>query len=167
MKKHDAQPIKRSSTVFLQVVLGLIALATLTALLVMPRFEGRNVGSTDFEIYFTDPFLALVYISSIPFFVALYKAFTILNRIRENKVFTDEVVKSLRVIKYCALAIIGFVFVEELWIIFAIESDDHAGGVMMGVLVAFCSAVIATAAALLGRVLQNAIDIKNENDLTV
>jgi len=167
MKTHDAQPIRRSSTVILQAALVVIGLAALAALLLGPRIEGRNIGRTNVEIYFTDPFLLLVYIGSVPFFVALYKAFGILNRIRENKVFTSEVVNSLRVIKYCGLAILGFVTVAELLIIFTSGNDDRAGGVMMGVLVAFCAAVIATAAALLERILQNAIDIKNENDLTV
>ena len=47
------------------------------------------------------------------------------------------------------------------------ESDDRAGGVFMGILITFPSIVIATAMAVLERVLQNAVDIKSENDLTV
>ena len=45
------------------------------------------------------------------------------------------------------------------------NSDDRAGGVFMGILITFGSAVIATAAAMFERVLQNAVDIKSENDL--
>jgi hypothetical protein len=37
----------------------------------------------------------------------------------------------------------------------------------MGIVIAFASAVMATAAAVFERVLQNAVDIKAENDLTV
>ena len=37
----------------------------------------------------------------------------------------------------------------------------------MGVLVVFGSIVVATAAAMFERILQNAVDIKSENDLTV
>jgi len=47
------------------------------------------------------------------------------------------------------------------------DSDDRAGGVFMGILFTFGSIVIATAAAMFQRVLQNAVDIKSENDLTV
>jgi hypothetical protein len=47
------------------------------------------------------------------------------------------------------------------------DSDDRAGGVFMGILITFPSIVIATAMAVLERVLQNAVDIKSENDLTV
>jgi hypothetical protein len=46
-------------------------------------------------------------------------------------------------------------------------SDDAAGGVFVGVLITFGSIVIATAAAMFERILQNAVDIKSENDLTV
>ena len=47
------------------------------------------------------------------------------------------------------------------------DSDDRAGGVFMGVLITFGSIVIATAAATFERILQNAVDMKSENDLTV
>jgi hypothetical protein len=76
-------------------------------------------------------------------------------------------VKALRTIKYCAIAIIGFVVVEEIFIMLNHGSDDAAGGVFMGVLITFGSIVIATAAAMFERILQNAVDIKSENDLTV
>ena len=72
----------------------------------------------------------------------------------------------MRTIKYCAIAIIGFVAVGELRIMM-IESDDRAGGVFMGVLITFGSIVIATVAATLEPILQNAVDLKSENDLTV
>ena len=47
------------------------------------------------------------------------------------------------------------------------DSDDRAGGVFMGVLICFGSIVVATATAILERILQNAVDMKSENDLTV
>ena len=37
----------------------------------------------------------------------------------------------------------------------------------MGILITFSSVVIATAAAMFERVLQNAVEIKSENDLTI
>jgi hypothetical protein len=61
---------------------------------------------------------------------------------------------------------IGFVAVGELFILLN-ESDDRAGGVFMGILITFPSMVIATTMAVVERVLQNAVDIKSENDLTV
>ena len=159
--------MKRSSTIFLQIVIVLIGIAALVLLLWEPHIEGRNAHATNFEIYFKDPFLALVYIGSIPFFVGLYQAFKVLGYAGQNKIFSQAAVKTLRIIKYCALAIIGFVVVEEIIIMLTHGSDDAAGGVFMGVLITFGSIVIATAAAMFERILQNAVDIKSENDLTV
>src|SRR5690349_7930555 len=98
--------MKRSSTIFLQVVIALVGIGALTVLLWEPHIEGRNAHATLFEIYFKDPFLAYVYIASIPFFVALYQAFKVLGYAGQNKIFSQEAVKALRNIKYCAMAII-------------------------------------------------------------
>ncbi|HSJ87460.1 MAG TPA: DUF2975 domain-containing protein [Anaerolineales bacterium] len=159
--------MQRSSTIFLQIIIVLIGIGALALLLWEPHLEGRNAHATNFEIYFKDPFLVLVYIGSIPFFVALYQAFKVLGYTAQNKIFSQPAVDALRTIKYCALAIIGFVVIEEIFIILSHESDDAAGGFFMGALVTFGSIVIATAAAMFERILQNAVDIKSENDLTV
>lgn len=119
-----------------------------------PHIEGRNAHATLFEIYFKDPFLAYAYVASVPFFVALYQAFNVLAYIRENKAFSQATVKALRTIKFCALAIIGFVAVGELFIMLG-SSDDRAGGVFIGILITFGSVVVAAAAAMFERILQN------------
>ena len=158
--------MRRSSTIFLQIVIVLIGIGALALLLWEPHLEGRNAHATHFEIYFKDPFLAYAYIASIAFFVALYQAFKVLGYAGQNKVFSQAAVKSLRTIRFCAIAIIGFVVVGEIFIMLG-NSDDRAGGVFMGILITSGSIVIATAAAMFERVLQNAVDIKSENDLTV
>lgn len=161
-------PMKKSSTIFLQVVIVLIGLGAIALLLWEPRIEGVNAHATTlYQIYFDDPFLALVYVGSIPFFVALYQAFKVLGYVRQNKTFSQETVNAFRAIKYCAIIIIGFVAVEEIFIILNRGSDDPSGGVFMGILITFGSIVIATAAAMFERILKNAVDIKSENDLTV
>ena len=161
--------MKRSSTIFLQIVIVLIGVGALALLLWEPQIEGVNAHATNFEIYFKDPFLALVYAGSIPFFMALYQAFQVLGYVGRNQVFTPEVVKALRTIKYCALAIIGFVVVEEIFILLMNkgDSDNPGAPIFMGILITFPSIVVATAAAIFERILQNAVDLKSENDLTV
>ena len=158
--------MKRSSTAFLQIVIVLIGIGALALMLWEPHIEGRNAHATPFAIYFKDPFLAYAYIASIPFFVALYQAFQVLGYAGQNKVFSQAAVKALRTIKYCAISIIGFVVAGEIFIMLG-NSDDRAGGVFMGILITFGSVVIATAAAMFERILQNAVDIKSGNNLTV
>lgn len=166
MANVKTPPITRSSAAFLQTVVVLIGVGALALLLWEPHLEGRNKHATPFAIYFKDPFLAYVYVASIPFFVALAQAFKVLGYAGQNRVFSQEAVQGLRTIKYCALAIIGFVAVSVIFMIVA-DDDDRPAGVFMRILVAFPSIIVATAAAMFERVLQNAVDIKSENDLTV
>ena len=160
--------MKRVTTSFLQVVTVLLGIGVLGALLWEPQVEGVNVHRTQFEIYFKDPFLAYIYLAFVPFFVGLYQAFKLLGLAGRNEMFSPRSVRALRIIKYCALTtaimILGAV---SFLFIFVRGKDDIAGGVAMGLFIIFVSAVIATAATVFERILQNAVDIKSENDLTV
>ena len=158
--------MKFGATLFLRVVLVLFGIGALALLLWEPHLEGRNAHATVFEIYFKDPFLAYAYVAAIPFFVGLYQGFKVLGYAGRNKEFSPSAVRSVRTIKYCAIAIIGFVAIGEVIIMFG-NSDDRAGGVVMGAFFFFASIVVATATAVLERALQNAVDMKSENDLTV
>ena len=160
--------MKRSSTVFLQIVVVLVGIGTLALMLWEPHLEGRNVHATTFEIYFKDPFLTYAYLASIAFFIALYQAFKLLGYIGRNEVFSERSVGALRTIKRCAMVLIASILGAEAWImIYQRGKDDVAGGVAMGLMLIFICSVIGTAAAVFQRLLQNAVDIKSENDLTV
>lgn len=144
----------------------LIGIGALAIMLWEPHIEGRNAHATPFEIYFKDPFLAYAYVASIPFFVALYQAFKVLGYAGQNKIFSQAAVKALRTLKYCAIAIIGFVAVSVIFMMFS-DPDDRPAGVFMRILITFPSIVVAAAAAMFERILQNAVEMKSENDLTV
>ena len=160
--------MKRGLTIFLQVLVVLLGVGLLAALLWEPQVEGRNVNATQFEIYFKDPFLAYIYLAFTPFFVGLYQAFKILGYARRNEISSQHSVRALRIIKYCALTTALFIVGAEAYIfIFVRGTDDVAGGVMMGAFIILVSAIIATAAAVLERNLQNRVKIKSANGLTV
>ena len=159
--------MRRSSTIFLQIVVVFIGVGALAFLLWEPHIEGRNINATNFEIYFRDPFLVYAYTASVAFFVTLYQAFKLLGYIRRNEVFSECSVKALWTIKYCAMTLVGFIVPAVAYLFIVRPGDDIAGGVAMGIAISFISIVVATAAAVLERLLQNAVDIKSENDLTV
>ncbi len=159
--------MKRSSTLFLKAVILLIAVVALAGMLWEPQTEGRNVNADQVSIYFRDPFLAYAYVASIPFFVALYQAFKLLEYIEQNKLFSQISVRALRNIKYCAITLSGLIGLGILFLRLFTTSDDPAGFTALSILTIFASIVIATAAAIFERLLQNAMDIKSENDLTV
>ncbi len=160
--------MKKSSIIFLQAVVVLVGLGALAFMLVMPHFEGRNVDATVFEVYFKDPFLAYAYIASILFFTALYKAFKLLGYIGRNEVFSFNSVQALRTIKYCAVTLSALIVMAGAYIrAFHAGNDDPAGFLALCIVTTFVSIVIATGAAVFEKLLQKAIDIKSENDLTV
>jgi hypothetical protein len=166
MANQKAQLIKRSSTAFLQIVIVLIGLGALALMLWEPHLEGRNAQATVYEVYFNDPFLAYAYLASVPFFMALLQGFKVLGYAGKNQVFSPAAVKALRTIKFCAIAMIGFVAASVVFMPFS-DPDDRPPGVVMRILIAFGSIVMATVAATFERILQNAVDMKAENDLTV
>ncbi len=149
-------PLHHAATIFLKLVLLLIGAGTLAALLIEPHFEGRNVGATFTEIYFQDPFLAYVYIASIPFFVALYQAGVFFGHI-EKKNFPSAA-RAAQTIKYCGMAlIVGVIGAEAFIILMHDGKDDIAGGIAMGVLGLLVSIVITTVAAASERHVQKKI----------
>jgi len=156
--------MNRSATIFLQVVIVLIGIGVLAFLLRAP-FRGVNEQATLLEIYFNS-FVMYSYTAMIPFFVGLYQAFKLLGYAGRNRIFTPEAVRALRMIKYCGLAMLGFVAVSVVFMIGG-DREDRPGGTFMRLLIAFPAVVVATTAAVFERVLQNAVDLKSENDLTV
>jgi hypothetical protein len=158
--------IKGTPTVFLQVVVVLIGLVALIVLIRLPQLEGRAQGLDLISIY-SDPFILYGYTASIAFFVALYKAFKVLGYIRHNKLFSLESVKTLRSIKHCALILVAAIVLAGLYVMLFVTGEDSAGFISLCIISIFISFAVAAAMAVLERILQNAVDMKTENDLTI
>lgn len=159
--------MKRISTIFLQAVIVLIGIVALAILIWFPLTEGRAANLDLFSIYF-DPFILYGYATSIAFFVALYKAFKLLGYIGQNKVFSSNSVKTLKSIKYCAVVLSILIVGAGLYIKIAHDKeDDPAGFLAICIVTTFVSIVVATAAAIFEKLLQNAVDMKSENELTI
>lgn len=159
--------MKRISIIFLQTVIVLIGIVALVIMIRLPLTEGRAKNLDVFNIY-SDPFILYGYGSSIAFFVALYKAFKLLGYIGQNKVFSSNSVGTLKSIKYCAIVLSVLIVIAGLYIrISHNKEDDPAGFLAICIVTTFVSIVVATAAAIFEKLLQNAIDMKSENDLTI
>ena len=158
--------MKRSSTLFLKVVIILIAIGALAGLIWFPQTEGRAADLDLISIY-KDPVIIYTFIASIPFFVGLYQAFKLLSFIDANKAFSQGAVNTLRNMKFASFCLIGFIVLGVLYIRFFVHGDDSAGPTMLGICMTLAFGVIATAAGVFQKLLQNAVNIKSENDLTV
>ena len=152
---------------FLQAVIVLMGVVALSIMIRFPLTEGRAQNLDLFSIY-ADPFILYAYAASLAFFVALYKAIRILGYIRQDRLFTLKSVRTLKSIKYCAIILIIMIGLGGIYIrIFHAEGDDPAGFLALCMLMIFINIAIATAVAVLERLLQNAVDMKTENDLTI
>ncbi|WP_025764127.1 DUF2975 domain-containing protein [Dyadobacter tibetensis] len=159
--------MKKVSIVFLQAVIVLLGMVILAILIRVPLTEGRATNLDLLSIY-TDPLILYGYATSIAFFVALYKAFRLLGYIGQNKVFSSKSVRTLRSIKYCAIVFSILIVAAGLYIrIFFDKDDDPAGFLALCLVTILASVVVATSAAIFEKLLQNAVDMKSENDLTV
>lgn len=160
--------MKRGTTLFLKVAVILIGIPVL-ALCIFLVPEIGNIAAKLFPEFAYIKYLVFIvfYASAIPFYFALYQAIKLLSYIDKNKAFSELSVKALKKIKYYAITIsILHVLVLPLFYFFA-EKDDAPGVIFIGLVVPFASMVIAVFAAVLQKLLKEAIDIKSENDLTV
>lgn len=149
--------MKSSSALLLQAATVLLGLAVLAFLLGEPHLEGRNAHATVFEVYFHDPFLAYVYTGSIPFFVALYRAFGLFGHVRQTGAFSQVTVDALRSIKRCAFTLLGFVAGAVVIIILFGDKEDRPPGIVIALLVTLATSGVATGAALSARKLQSTL----------
>ncbi|EDX69744.1 MULTISPECIES: DUF2975 domain-containing protein [Bacillus] len=160
--------MKQGSTLFLKTAVILMGIPVLA----MCIFLVPNIGNFAAELY---PEMAYIkylvfinlYATAIPYYFALYQTFKLLNYIDKNNAFSELSVKALKNIKYSALVIsVLYVLGMPLFYLVA-ERDDAPGIIVIGMIIIFASMVIAVFAAVLQRLLKDAIDIKSENDLTV
>jgi len=160
--------MKRASTTFLRATILLLGLGVL-ALAVFALPSMWKGGSEEFPTAGKAVLLIILglYATLIPFFAGLWQTLKLLSYIDHNTAFSELSVKALKNIKYCAIAVaviyLGFV---PLLVPIA-QADDAPGLILMGFGVAGAPIVVAVFAAVLQRLLQEAIDIKSENDLTV
>lgn len=158
--------MKRGTTLFLKIAVIFIGLPVLAVCLFGLFWLMNNPANPDYDqlLY---PIIMGMYVSAIPFFIALYQAFKLLNHIDKSQAFSDLSVKALKKIKFCALIISGLYVVILPFVFGVAQMDDAPGLVLVGMVPIFASLVITVFAAVLQRLLQDAIEIKQENDLIV
>ncbi|MEA0555342.1 DUF2975 domain-containing protein [Lysinibacillus irui] len=155
----------KRETLFLKIAVFLMGLPVLALCIwVVPRVA-LNTG--EHSPVLTIFALLGVYATAIAYFVALYTTIKLLSYIDQNIAFSELSVKALIKIKYCAIIISSVYVVGMPLIYYAAEVDDAPGLILIGMVIVFASFVVAVFAAVLQKLLKNAIDIKSENDLTV
>ena len=158
--------MKKGSTLFLKMAVILMGIPVLALGIVALPWLAKNPANPDYA-YMLYPLVIGMYVSVIPFFITLYQAFKLLGYIDRNESFSELSVKALKNIKFCAMIISGLYVVLLPFVAMVAQMDDAPGLIFVGMVPIFAALVIAVFAAVLQRLLQDAIHIKSENDLTV
>ena len=154
--------MKQGSTLVLKGVIILIGMAVLAlCIFVLPRGIGSD-RTGDYR-----PILLGMYVTAVPLFFALFQTLKLLKYIDMNTAFSELSVKALKYIKYCAITISVMYAAGMPYIYLVADRDDAPGVVALGFVIIFASIVVAIFAAVLQKLLEEALAIKSENDLTV
>lgn len=158
----------KRETLFLKVTLVIMALPILAlCIFVVPQIAEFFAELAPTWSFLQYPFLVGLYVSALIYFTALYQTLKLLTYIDRNTAFSEASVSVLKKIKLCAVSI-GALYVFFMPLLFLMgDADDAPGIIVIGLGIIFGCIVIAVFAAVLQKLLQNAIDIKSENDLTV
>ena len=154
--------MKQGSTLFLKAAAIFVGLAVLA----LCTFVLSDVFLDPSAVMYR-PFIAGLYVSVIPFLGGIYQILKLLQYIDTHKAFSDLSVRALKNIKLCALVIsVIYIIISPYFYILA-DTTDAPGIMVLGLMVIFASWVVAGLAAVVQQILQQAIEIKSENDLTV
>lgn len=153
--------MKAGSTLFLKSVIYLMGLTVLALCVII----GGVTISGNAGMYL--PMMIVMLIAAVPFFFALHQGLLLLGYIDKNIAFSELSVKAIKHITYSAFTISLLYAAAMPIIIMVAEKDDAPGAVVIGLVFIFAPLVTGVFAAVLQRLLQNAIDIKKENELTI
>jgi hypothetical protein len=158
--------MNRSSTLFLRLVLSLMAIAALVICgLGVPRMVADEVSRHPNGVGVPYAIMVCAYILCIPFFTALYQGFRVLNFIDRDKTFSHATAASLRRIRFCALVIGASFFagIVTLRILSAGTDEDSAGPTAIAMLIMFFCLIVTAVSTVLEKQVQKAIDLKSES----
>jgi ABC-type spermidine/putrescine transport system permease subunit I len=166
--KQTTQFAKRGSTLFLRV--ALLALGSLVGVLgAIILYSAYAHWNPEFPelLWVRWPFLLGLVMALLAFFVAAHQAWQLLNNVDKHRPFSDSSITALRNIKYAAL-VVGSVLLAALPLVYWIaQHDDAPGLIIFGLVFAGVPLTVGVFAGVLQQLIQRAVDLKAENDLTV
>lgn len=154
------------NTGFLKVVLVLMALFVAALCLIVLPALAKEVSSY-YPPYFLYPTIVGMYACALPYFYSLFQGWQLLVLIDRQEAFSSASVTALRRIKYSAGIIALFYLACLPFFALVGQVDDAPGLILVGLIFTFAPLVVSVFAAVLEKLLEQALAIKAENDLTV
>lgn len=157
---------ERGNTLFLKLVIFFMGTIVLALCIFWLPWTANDLAVKNPEFAFLKyPLLIGIEIMLIPYLFALYHGFILLSYIDKNIAFSQKSVKSLSIIKYCAAIISAWYVIGFFYVIS--QDAGQPGVLLIAMVIIFACFVVSVFAAVLQKLLKNAIDIQEENDLTV
>lgn len=163
--------MKQVSTLFLKIVVILMSIPVLAlCILGLPQVaikafshaaDGETLGYIILIVLF------VVYVTTIPFFMSLFQTVKLLTLIEKDQAFSQDSVKGLTKIKNYSKLISGLYILILPLVYLVAEWDDAPGLILINLILIGASFAVAVFSSVLQRLLQKAIDYKEENDLTI
>ncbi|WP_244093905.1 DUF2975 domain-containing protein [Jeotgalibacillus sp. R-1-5s-1] len=158
--------MSKNSIRFLKATLVIISLTIIAlSVFLLPYAADQSVAMDPAYAYLKWPVLLGIYSTLIPFFIAIYQSFLLLNLIQQKAAFSRRSAIHFKTISYCAQTII-ILYVAGA-VMLATQSVLHPGIALLGLGIIFASAVIAIFSTVLRKLSQQAAAMKSELDLTV
>lgn len=159
--------MKRCSIIILRcavIFAGVVMLALCGVIAWIVFFENRPDPYHMEYIWFIG-----TYAAAIPYFIALYQAMKILKYIDTDRAFSELAVKSLNIITRAAIVVFIIVTIGGLPFFYTLVQldGDTPGFMLLGLIISGSAFLIVVFTSVLNRLLQDAIDVKSENDLTI
>ena len=158
----------RRETMILKIAVIMLGIPVAALSVLLLPWIARDAAQSSIRMaYVIYGILILMYISVVPFFAALYQGFRLLGYIGSNKAFSALSLNSiLKSRSYAAAISIIYLLAMPLFYIVA-EIDDAPGVILVGMIFVFAPLTVTVFAAILKKLLKNAIDLKNDNELTI
>lgn len=111
--------------------------------------------------------LCAFYVGAVPFYIALFQSLKLLSYIDKGDAFSDLSVGALKAIAWCGVAICVIFAASLPFFYLWAQRADAPGLIVMGMILSCAAGTVTVFAALMQRLLKQAIHMKRENDLTV
>jgi hypothetical protein len=153
--------------ILLKISLIMISIPVIILLMIwMPWLFTKLKEIRDFS-FIRFPIAFIQILTGILFFNAVYQSKLLLHLIEEKEVFSKNALIILKKIQNYAI-IIGISYIVFIIFIYFIQNyNGFISLLLIALAISFSSFIIAVFSALLQSLLENVIEIKNENDLTV
>ncbi len=145
---------KKASNAVSQIFTVIIFVLLVAALFLLPYVLGLLIEVFDKPPEFFAPTLIILYVLLIPAFAADVFLFMLLGNIRKNLIFTQKSVLYLRIISWCCIAAGAILFALGFYY-------------FMVFLISFAAVFIGVILRVVKNVIEEATEIKSENDFTI